>query len=57
MAVTSQELESLLKARDNGEADFLLVDVREQIEYDMGHIKGVDLRKANSTFHSWAQSF
>jgi rhodanese-related sulfurtransferase len=56
-AVTSQELEELLKARDNGEVDFLLVDVREQIEYDMGHIKGVDLLKPTSTFHSWAQSF
>ncbi len=30
-AITSQELEELLKARDNGEVDFLLVDVREQI--------------------------
>ncbi len=34
--VNSQELEELLKAREAGEADFLLVDVREQIEYDIG---------------------
>ncbi len=27
--VNSQELEELLKAREAGEADFLLVDVRE----------------------------
>ncbi|NPA61682.1 MAG: rhodanese-like domain-containing protein [Epsilonproteobacteria bacterium] len=55
--VNSQELEELLKAREAGEADFLLVDVREQIEYDMGHIKGVDMLKPTSTFHSWAQAF
>jgi len=55
--VTSEELESLLRAREAGEVDFLLVDVREQIEYDMGRIKGVDLLKPTSTFHSWAQNF
>jgi len=55
--VTSEELESLLEARAKGEADFLLVDVREQMEYDMSHIKGVDMLKPTSTFQQWAQDF
>jgi len=33
--VTSSELEVLLKEREAGNADFLLVDVREQMEYDI----------------------
>jgi len=55
--VTSQELELLLKERESGNADFVLVDVREQMEYDQGHIKGVDMLKPTSTFQSWAQAF
>jgi len=55
--VTSNELETLLKEREEGNADFILVDVREQMEYDMGHIKGVDMLKPTSTFQSWGQSF
>ena len=55
--ITSAELESLLNERAEGNADFILVDVREQMEYDSGHIKGVDLLKPTSTFQSWAQSF
>ncbi len=54
--ITSGDLQTLLDARANGEADFLLVDVREQMEYDMGHIKGVDLLKPTSTFQEWAES-
>jgi len=55
--VTSEELELLLKEREAGNADFILVDVREQMEYDMGHIKGVDMLNPTSTFQSWGQSF
>ena len=55
--ITSAELELLLNERAEGNADFILVDVREQMEYDSGHIKGVDLLKPTSTFQSWAQSF
>ena len=55
--VNSAELISLLEARSEGKADFLLVDVREDMEYDMGHIEGVDLLKPTSTFQSWAQDF
>jgi len=56
-SINSNELETLLKAREAGDADFLLVDVREQMEYDAGHIKGVDMLKPTSIFQSWAQSF
>jgi len=55
--VSSAELETLLKEREAGNVDFILVDVREQMEYDMGHIKGVDMLKPTSTFQSWGQSF
>lgn len=53
--VSSAELETLLKAREEGKVDFLLVDVREEMEYNMGHIKGVDLLKPTSMFQQWAQ--
>lgn len=55
--IHSEELETLLKEREAGNVDFILVDVREQMEYDMGHIKGVDFLKPTSTFQSWAQDF
>ncbi len=55
--VNSNELETLLKEREEGNVDFILVDVREQMEYDMGHIKGVDLLKPTSIFQSWGQQF
>jgi rhodanese-related sulfurtransferase len=55
--ITSEELEKLLEAREKGEIDFLLVDVREDMEYEAGHIKGVDLLKPTSTFQQWAQDF
>ena len=52
--INSEELELLLEARTEGKADFLLVDVREDMEYDMGHIKGVDMLKPTSSFQQWA---
>ncbi len=55
--VQSEELEALLKEREAGNVDFILVDVREQYEYDHGHIKGVDLLKPTSMFQSWAEDF
>jgi len=55
--VNSKELEALLKEREAGNVDFILVDVREQGEYDRGHLKGVDMLKPTSTFQSWAESF
>jgi len=56
-AICSEALEALLKQRAEGEADFLLVDVREDREYKMGHIKGVDLLLPTSLFDQWAQQF
>ena len=56
-AVTSSELETLLKQREEGNADFLLIDVREMMEYDSGHIKGVDILKPTSLFQDWGQEF
>ncbi len=54
--INSENLETVLKARENGEADFLLVDVREDMEYKMGHLQGVDMLKPTSDFQSWTQA-
>ncbi len=54
--IQSEELEVLLKAREEGKVDFLLVDVREQMEYDAGHVKGIDMLRPTSTFQNWAQT-
>jgi len=53
--VNSEELVRLLQDRSEGKVDFLLVDVREEMEYEMGHIEGVDLLRPTSTFQNWAQ--
>ena len=54
-SINSENLEVLLKARENGDADFILVDVREDMEYDMGHLDGVDMLKPTSVFPSWGE--
>ena len=46
----SDELVSLLEARDLGMVKFKLVDVREHMEWQMGHIKGADKLVPTSTF-------
>jgi rhodanese-related sulfurtransferase len=53
--INSEDLEVLLKARESGEADFLLIDVREDMEYEMSHLKGVDMLKPTSNFQQWAE--
>ena len=53
--VSSSELKSLLESREKGEVDFILIDVREQGEYDSDHIKGVDMLKPTSVFKTWAE--
>jgi rhodanese-related sulfurtransferase len=55
--INSKELIELLDARQRGEIDFLLVDVREPFEYEMEHIKGVDMLKPTSSFQNWANEF
>jgi len=55
--VSSEDLEKLLKLREEGDVDFLLIDVREGMEYDAGHVKGVDMLKPMSTFQEWVEKF
>ncbi len=54
--VTSMELERLLLLREQGEVAFVLVDVREVEEYQLGAIAGVDQLHPTSTFQRWGQS-
>lgn len=53
--INSEDLEILLEAREEGKAKFLLIDVREDMEFNEGHIKGVDLLNPTSSFQQWAQ--
>ncbi|WP_345979108.1 ferredoxin-thioredoxin reductase catalytic domain-containing protein [Sulfurimonas sp. HSL3-2] len=46
----SDELVSLLEARELGMVNFKLVDVREHMEWQMGHIKGADQLIPTSSF-------
>ena len=52
--VNSIELEELLKQREAGEIDFILVDVREDMEHKRAHIKGVDILRPTSLYYEWA---
>ena len=54
--INSQELNDLLQARAEGKVDFVLVDVREDMEYNMEHIKGVDMLKPTTAFGQWGES-
>ena len=40
--IQASDLENLLNERGGGNVSFILVDVREQYEYDKEHIVGVD---------------
>ncbi len=44
------ELSALLEAREIGMVSFKLVDVREHMEWQMGHIKGADALVPTSSF-------
>ncbi|WP_428737163.1 ferredoxin-thioredoxin reductase catalytic domain-containing protein [Sulfurimonas sp.] len=46
----SDELVALLEARELGMVQFTLVDVREHMEWQMGHIKGADKLVPTSSF-------
>jgi ferredoxin-thioredoxin reductase catalytic subunit/rhodanese-related sulfurtransferase len=51
------ELISLLEARELGMVNFKLVDVREYMEWQMGHIKGADkLVPTSSFFQTWEEA-
>ncbi len=47
----SDELLALLEARELGMVNFKLVDVREHMEWQMGHIKGADKLVPTSSFY------
>ncbi|MDD5358837.1 MAG: rhodanese-like domain-containing protein [Sulfurovaceae bacterium] len=53
--INSNELIELVEKRKNKEIDFLLIDVREDMEYNMGYIDGVDMLKPTSAFNEWAK--
>ena len=55
--ISSEELVDLLALREDNNADFVLVDVRETMEYDRTHIKGVDVLKATSMLPMWFDDF
>jgi len=46
------ELEALLEARSLGMVSFILMDVRELMEYKMGHIVGTDVLVPTSQFYA-----
>ncbi len=48
--ITGSELENLLEDRKKKKTYFILVDVREQAEYDQKHIIGVDYLIPTSVF-------
>jgi len=47
------ELQSLLEARELNMIDFTLIDVREPMEFDMGHIANTDELLPTSQFYDW----
>ena len=53
--INSNELIELLDKRKNSEIDFLLIDVREDMEYNMGYIDGVNMLHPTSAFNEWAK--
>ena len=49
--IDPDEMMALLEARDLGMVTFKLVDVREHMEWQMGHIKGADVLVPTSSFY------
>jgi len=49
--IDPDEMIALLEARDLGMVNFKLVDVREHMEWQMGHIKGADALVPTSSFY------
>jgi len=49
--IDPDEMMALLEARDLGMVNFKLVDVREHMEWQMGHIKGADALVPTSSFY------
>ncbi len=53
--INSEQLYDLLEKRGLGEVEFVLIDVREDSEYNMSHLKGVDMIKPSSSFTAWCE--
>mgnify|MGYP000160884103 FL=1 len=49
--VSADELQFLLACRAKGKLDFLLIDIREMVEYSALSIKGTDVLLPTSTIH------
>ena len=49
--LNGEELEALIEAKELGMIDFTLLDVRELMEYKMGHIVGTDSLVPTSQFY------
>ena len=54
--LSNKELQELLKARENNEIEFTLIDVREPFEYEMQHIVKTDELLPTSSFNSWVHN-
>jgi rhodanese-related sulfurtransferase len=55
-SINSKELEELLKDKEaKKNSDFILVDVRENREYNRGYIDGVNELKPTSQFQNWSK--
>jgi ferredoxin-thioredoxin reductase catalytic subunit/rhodanese-related sulfurtransferase len=55
--ISSDELVALLNAREKGVVEFILVDVREQYEYDSSRIKGVDKLMPTTLFFNEVRKY
>jgi ferredoxin-thioredoxin reductase catalytic subunit/rhodanese-related sulfurtransferase len=55
--ISSDELIGLLDAREKGIIEFLLIDVREQYEYDSERIKGVDALLPTTLFFNEVRKY
>jgi len=51
------ELESLIEAKNLKMVDFLLIDVREQMEFNQAHIVGTDALVPTSNFYAGIEAF
>lgn len=49
--LSGENLQTLLKAREAGMVQFLLIDIREEFEWQMGYIKGADHLVPTSNFY------
>lgn len=50
--VNDKQLQQLLTCKENGQLDFLLIDIREMFEYTNLSIKGTDLLIPTSIIHT-----